>query len=517
MKWPFGTGRQEPDPLLPLPLPRPAAPQPSFDVRPLGPPVTPVPPAYPVAPPAAGDGVGIRFTAPARAFDFLAVFGVEGGPAYHRDPRDGAAWAFTDNPAEAVLELARALGGEVVHGIPDGARGWPLIAPAELAAGLATTATPAVPAEADVVTGGTLAAAFVRHCLAAEIPVTLTAVDLSTAGHERAAVLLHLGGPGATRLPAPLLRLLAGQPGTTVCRAPHPDLLVDYRSVLERPAAELAVAIPPGERWLIADGVTWVVTERGRATTPSLVLDTPPAPPPESDVLDPVRLDAALRVNVELVPCGTGTGEVHATLIDHADLGALCGYLAFGPHDDALHLVPGAGRSLLVEPGGLSRPVPFGVGLTRLGSDGLYVEAGCRLRPTPPRTALVRHYGLAEDTVVAVTREGVFRFSTDRPLPAWTLWLGKPPEVHAGLDERGRTLLRRLDEAMPDRVARTDPAHAPETGAPAEDPGARAGLLRAAERLEHAGKLSAAAAKLEQAGEFYRAGRIYERVARERP
>jgi hypothetical protein len=203
---------------------------------------------------------------------------------------------------------------------------------------------------------------------------------------------------------------------------------------------------------------------------------------------------------------------VDAVLIGDEELGALRTFLSHGPGGDELVLLLGPGRHLLTEPGGLTRPVPFGTPLTRYGRDGLYLPAGHLLRPRPPDDALVVHFGLARGSVVVVTEAESCRFSVDHLVPAWSLWLGPPPTVREGLSSAATAVLHQLSEVDLPAPAAGEPTPA-SFGAPKHEPAERGELVREAVRLEQAGEFALAARQLELAGDFYRAARMYELAA----
>jgi hypothetical protein len=401
---------------------------------------------------------------------------------------------------EVAQEVALALGGEV-GSAPDFAD-WPPVTAAELAAAVAVPATGPDRAEVSVLTPGLLAAPLVRSCLDSGLPVTVTAVELRRAETVRPAVLLRVGGAGV--LPKSLLRTTSALPDTVVCREVGPSLLVDHRARYPVDDEVLTASVPAGRRWVVmSDGSgVWDVVTTHRETAPALAL---PVAPPARHPATPVD---RVAIGIALVRDDTTADRIDATLVSDDDLPALRVFLAHGPAREALHVVPGPGRHLLVEPGGTTDPVPFGVPVARSGPDGLYLESGTALRPRPPANALVEHFGLSRGTVVVATADGAFRFRAEDAVPAWTLWLGDPPEVRGGLSPAAEKLLARLDE-----VARP-PGPAPDAvGAPEHEPARRVGLISAATRLELSGDLAAAARQLELAGDFYRAARLYEQAA----
>uniref|UniRef100_UPI0031DE92F3 hypothetical protein n=1 Tax=Saccharothrix mutabilis TaxID=33921 RepID=UPI0031DE92F3 len=460
------------------------------DVRPLR--REPAPEPGPSPAPAASGARVARFRGDAAALAFVGAL-EDQAVRCHRAP-DGTVCVPVTAPAE---EAALALGG-LVGPAPDTA-GWPVVTLAELAASVDVPPTGPDRAEATVLTPGLLAAPLVRSCLDSSVPVTVTAVELRRGGNVRPAVLLRLGG--ADPLPKSLLRTTSALPDTVVCREIGPSLLVDHRARYPVDDDVLAASVPAGHRWVVtSDGSgVWDVVVTARETTPTL--DLPATAPPRHAA---TRVDA-VTIGIALVRDDTTADRVDATLVSDDDLPALRVFLAHGPAREALHVVPGPGRHLLVEPGGTTDPVPFGVPVARFGSDGLYLESGTTLRPRPPAGALVEHFGLARGTVVVATAAGAFRFRAEDAVPAWALWLEDPPEVRDGLSPAAEGLLARLEE-----VARPRPDA---VGAPEHDPARRVGLVSAATRLELSGDLAAAARQLELAGDFYRAARLYEQAA----
>nr|BFE53941.1 hypothetical protein GCM10017745_73680 [Saccharothrix mutabilis subsp. capreolus] len=460
------------------------------DVRPLR--REPAPEPGPSPAPAAPGARVARFRGDAAALAFVGAL-EDQAVRCHRAP-DGTVCVPV---AAAAEEAALALGG-LVGPAPDSA-GWSVVTLAELAASVDVPPTGPDRAEVSVLTPGLLAAPLVRSFLDSSVPVTVTAVELHRGGDVRPAVLLRLGG--GDPLPKSLLRTTSALPDTVVCREIGPSLLVDHRARYPVDDDVLAASVPAGHRWVVtSDGSgVWDVVVTARETTPTL--DLPVTAPPRHAA---PRVDA-VTIAIALARDDTTADRVDATLVTDDDLPALRVFLAHGPAREALHVVPGPGRHLLVEPGGTTDPVPFGVPVARFGSDGLYLESGTTLRPRPPAGALVEHFGLARGTVVVATAAGAFRFRAEDAVPAWALWLEDPPEVRDGLSPAAEALLARLAD-----VARPKPDA---VGAPGHDPARRVGLVSAATRLELSGDLAAAARQLELAGDFYRAARLYEQAA----
>lgn len=460
------------------------------DVRPLR--REPAPEPGPSPAPVASGGRVARFRGDAAALAFVGAL-EDQAVRCHRAP-DGTVCLPVTAAAE---EAALALGG-LVEPAPDTA-GWSVVTLAELAASVDVPPTGPDRTEVSVLTPGLLAAPLVRSCLDSSVPVTVTAVELRRGGDVRPAVLLRLGG--GDPLPKSLLRTTSALPDTVVCREVGASLLVDHRARYPVDDDVLAASVPAGHRWVVtSDGSgVWDVVVTARETAPAL--DLPVTAPPRHPA---TRVDG-VRIGIALVRDDTTADRVDATLVSDDDLPALRVFLAHGPAREALHVVPGPGRHLLVEPGGTADPVPFGVPVARFGSDGLYLESGTTLRPRPPANALVEHFGLARGTVVVATAAGAFRFRAQDAVPAWALWLGDPPEVRDGLSPTAERLLARLAD-----VARPKPDA---VGAPERDPAQRVGLVSAATRLELSGDLAAAARQLELAGDFYRAARLYEQAA----
>ncbi|WP_309111546.1 hypothetical protein [Saccharothrix sp.] len=465
------------------------------DVRPLR--RDPVPePSAPPSPPSSSARVA-WFRGDAAA---LALLGAVEDQSLrcHRAPDGSVCLPITDAAEQAALALGAEIGPA-----PDTST-WPVVTAAELAASAAVPATGPDRSEVSVLTPGLLAAPLVKSCLDSDVPVTVTAIQLRRNQEVRPAVLLRLGGQGGPALPKSLLRTTSALPDTVVCREVGPSLLVDHRARYPVDDDVLAASVPAGRRWAVtSDGSgVWDVVVTARETAPTLHL--PVAAPPRHA---PTPVDG-VAIGIALVRDDTTADRVDATLVSDDDLPALRVFLAHGPAREALHVVPGPGRHLLVEPGGTTDPVPFGVPVARFGSDGLYLESGTALRPRPPANALVEHFGLARGTVVVATAEGAFRFRAEDAVPAWSLWLQDPPEVRDGLSATAEKLLARLAE-----VAR--PGKPEAVGAPEHEPAQRVGLISAATRLELSGDLAAAARQLELAGDFYRAARLYEQAAGE--
>jgi hypothetical protein len=319
-------------------------------------------------------------------------------------------------------------------------------------------------------------------------------------------------------LPAAALSGLADLPGTVVCREAG-TLLIDTRFQLPVTDRQMAAELPDDEHLIIgsADAGSWRITERGPEIVAAPHYSAPvPGPLPSGSTFTrpgsaALPRDLIERAEVRLVPAPTLNDRADAVLVDDGELPRLRRFLARSPLAETAFLFPGPGRHLLTEPGGLLTTVPFGVPVHRIGPQGLYVEAGYRLQPPVPAVARPEVFALDNESVVVCCTDGCWRLALASMLPCWSLWIGPAPEPTAGISAAAEQLLAGLAG---------DGSAGPAAGTAAAGwPGAvldRSRLLAEAEQLEQLGSLSEAARRLEESGDLYRAGLLYERAARER-
>jgi hypothetical protein len=513
---------------------------------------TPAPPTDAPRAAMAGDIVG-RFTGPAAVLGFIGAAprsNLRTSPSFLREP-DGSLWVVTSGDPDVAIDLIRTSGGAPFRATADAflpvpsrpggeirrqrLASWADVGPVELvlAAPLIPT-EPAALAEARVFTGGGLVRWILRRCLDAGLDVTLTEVRPSPLTTSRSgatpnwpvASLLTLRAPGGV-VPAALVTALGMLPGTIVCRAAgtRPLVLVDvrYRSTLgDQRLAEILASAHLGaggaaNRRVDADSPvvlggpdvgSWELTLCGEAIPAGdlVRVDLPVAAPAGLTVAD---LPAPRGLpSVRLVPTSTAPARIDGVLVSDDQLAALRAFLTGRPATEDGFLVLGAGRHLLTEPAGLVNAVPFGTPVRR-AEPGLYLEAGCELRPRPPAGALAQVYGLDASSFVVLTRLGAYQFATDKLVPAWSLWLGKPPTVATELSAPARQLLSGLVALGTTPGAQTLPSD-PRPAGPRVD---RQALLEEAQRLALGGRLIDAAERLERAGDYEGAARLLEQAA----
>jgi hypothetical protein len=271
--------------------------------------------------------------------------------------------------------------------------------------------------------------------------------------------------------------------------------------------------IPGREVWLLGapDVGHWRLRLRGEETDGAtlLAVDALPTATAAVPAAGPAHLPEPLVVG--LVPRPATSHRVDAVLVDDGQLDWLRAYLSARPAGEVAFLLPGPGWHLLTAPGGLAGEVPFGIPLARIGPGGLYLELGVAFDPPLPEGARRQAFQAEAGTVVAVTQQGCYRFDRDRMVPAWSLWLGKPPEVRGGLSAAGAQLLAGISDAI--RRLEAQRTSAQPASPTRVAPGDRPRLLEEAAAAELDGNLELAARLLESAGELARAGRLYEQAA----
>jgi hypothetical protein len=390
-----------------------------------------------------------------------------------------------------------------------------LLAVAPLRPGRYTPA-PAV----DVVAPGMLARWIVKRAVGLGLSVGLVPVErrpISGEDRPSGATLVRLRSPQGA-VPPSLVRSIAELPYTIVAPAPADEprgLLVDVRQSLPSPPQVLTSMVAEGEIWAIgADDVgRWRLRPTGQEIDASGLLDALPlaiAPAPETPAVA-----STAPIPVRLIPRRGGPGRVDAVLLDEAELDWLRRYLATRPAGELAFLLPGDGRHFLTAPGGLPAEMPFGTPMVHVGPGGLYLELGRDFDPPLPDGARQSRFALAPDSVVAVTESQAWRFRIADLVPAWTLWVGEPLPIRAGLSDGGQKLLARVGDAY--RRADLEAAQRQHDRGPTAarplDREQRARKLEEAQRAELAGDLIGAAELLEQAGYPGQAGRLYERAA----
>jgi len=422
------------------------------------------------------------------------------------------------------IPAAGAGDGTIVKGARESvnASNWNSVGLAELIA--ATNLQPAyyrVAPELNVIVPGSLGRWVLRRATMLGLSVTLAAArrtPLVGKGRGRGALLFRVRSERGT-IPASLVRSLCSLPYAVVAypSAMEPDnLMIDVRHRSPFPFGMLASMIPGEEIWVLGppDVGHWRLDVFGEAIDGGLLLE-----PPATEVLDvapadPASLPEPLPVRLVKQP---GHHPVDAVLLDDDELQWLRHFLIGRPLGESAFLILGDGIHFLISPGGLPGNIPFGTPVARAGKEGLYVEMGRAFQPPLPDGAQRQAFGLNSSSVVAVTDRGAFRFSIERLVPAWSLWVGETPVVEEGMSEVGRRVLGILSEEV--RNLERDRGVGMFAGlrprgrrekAPADVPT----LLQEATRAEMAGDFLHAAELLERAGQPARAGRLYERAAR---
>jgi hypothetical protein len=487
-----------------------------------------------------GTATGGCFSHPAGVLTFLGAAAEAhlADTALCRRSPDNRWWAEVQAPWQAVAPLIWTAGGRPftgagkqwtavpLAGVPSltaeteslDPTVWQPVAPVDLLAG-----TPLPPrrlisaASLAVIVPAALGRWVLRRTLALGIQVGIVPAlrrPLESAGTEAGVLLLRLRVNRGT-IPLSLVRVVNSLPYTLIAQPVAPRdgrLLVDIRYRPPLAASLLGDWIPDGEIWVLGGADTG--HERlhllGEESDGANFLAAPELPLRSPATPAEVNLPAPLPVR--LVAHRSGSTGADAVLLDDAELHWLRPFLAGRPVAERAFLLPGAGRHLLLAPGGLAERLPLGIPMTRIGPGGLYLEIGLDFHPPLPEGARIQAFGLTEDRVVAVAGDGAYGFDNRRLTPAWTLWVGAAPPVQEGLSPNGRQLLARVAATV--RQAEAEPSAAtPAPAPPGSSPGVRPRLLEEAQRAELAGDLVRAAELLEAAGELGGAGRLYERAA----
>ncbi len=376
-------------------------------------------------------------------------------------------------------------------------------------------------AELHVVVPGPLGRWVLQRAAALEILVEVVPCvlrPLRGAGPESGGLRIRLRADRGT-IPPSLIYSFCNLPYVIVGEPTAGDggrLLVNQRQRLAFPPRLLSRMIPEGETWVLGppDVGSWRLQPTGAEIDGSLLLAAPtltsaPAPvQPLASVPD--------TIEIKLVPRRGRTGRVNAVLLDDEELRWLRTYLAGRPAGEISFLYPGAGRHLLTAPGGLPGDgLPFGTPLVRVGPGGLYLELGQEFHPPLPVAARQACFELNEDTVVAVVApRSAYRFITAHLTPAWSLWVGEPPQVESGLSIQGQKILNRIsDEYRKIELMLAQRDEEAQRGGRRPRAGEQARLLDQALQAERADRLFEAAELLERAGYPGQAGRLYERAA----
>lgn len=376
--------------------------------------------------------------------------------------------------------------------------------------------------ELDAVVPGPLGRWALRRAVALGLEVRMTTArrrplvegvsDLEISP-EAGVVVLRLRAPRG-EVPRALVRSLIAMPYVFVGHAGGPGaarLLVDVRRRLPLQESLLGGMVPEDEIWALAgpevgsfrlDEIGEEIDAEDLLTASSALAASPRLPPAEAPSMTSARLP------VRSVPRKHGGRRADAVLLDGDELDWLIRLLRLRPWAESAFLLAGEEHHLLTAPGGLVEMLPFGEPVSRL-DDGLYLACDLDLAPPLSEAARRRVFVLEKGLVVAVGKRGAFRFSADRLIPAWALWVGDGPEMVSEIGERGRVLLERISDSVLE--------HQPSPRDAARGSGAsrtgRAELLEQAQHAELLGDLLRAAELLESAGEAAAAGRLYERAA----
>jgi hypothetical protein len=466
----------------------------------------------------------VSFRRAPEALSFAAAIRAETGsaPTARRGAAQEAAWVFVRPHRPTDVELAQALGGRV-HS-PDGPdlvsmtgqrypwadlQQLPGVTWVELAAAVAPGPDGGEQREVLVVTTGGLAKWIIDKYRSADLDLMVGTAQLRSTFRARSrewpAVVVRVSGRGGHPVPAAFSRALASLPDTVVCRPGNSRLLVDYRLVLPFPDDEMARQVPAGQTWLLTGGMgVWQLTERGPEFPPPLraarSLQPPPAP-------QPARFPPDLTTEVTLVQDGKAR-TVDALLLSDEDLVALRRLLTGSPAAERAFMILGPGYHLFADPGRDASAVPLGLPLHKIGPGALYHEVGYRVHPSLPGPARAQVFDVNPESLVILLPGRALRFSLDRAVPVWSLWL-QPVVAAAG----GQAA---LSAYAVDLLARADAADArssvPELSAGLPDPD-RAARLAEGFRLEQQGKLAEAARKYWEAGDPALAARLFELAA----
>jgi hypothetical protein len=369
----------------------------------------------------------------------------------------------------------------------------------------------------DVVVPGSLGRWILRRSTALGLRVGLVPAlrrPLSGAGGEAGILLLRLRAEHDHPIPAAFVHSLTQLPYLIVGEPIEADgrsVLVDIRHRLPLAPTIVQNMVPVGETWVLGppDAGYWRLRSAGAEIDGSALMQAPSLHIIDAPADATLKLPEAIPVQLVTRP-GSGS-RVDAVLLDAAELHWLRLFLMGRPTGEVSFLLPGQDVYLLAAPGGLPAALPFGVPLARVGPGGLYLELGIDFYPPLPDGARQARFALTDESAVAVTRKGAYRFDTAQMLPAWALWVGAAPAVQGDLSKNAEQLLMTISalirQAEAKQIAPPQPAYQP------IDRKERARLLEQAQRAELAGNLLRAAELLERAGYPGPAGRLYERAA----
>jgi FtsH ternary system domain X7 len=460
---------------------------------------------------------------------------------------DDSWWAEVDVPWQDAADLVFAAGGRAYVGVKDrwaaitfsddmskpgesgellDVSGWGEVELADLVVELPLRPRKSLPpvSELHVLVPGTLGRWVLHRALALDLSVAVTSCrrrPLREEGDESGVLMLRLRARRGM-IPASLIHSISNLPFASVCQPTGLEgerLLVDIRYQAPLPGTLLAGMIPDQETWALGppDVGHWRVTRTGDEIDGESLVEFPQVTPAPAPNLGPVKLPEPIPVTFVNRP--GGRQRIDAVLLDEAELKWARVFLVGRPAGELAFLFPGQGVCLLTAPGGLPEQVPFGTPLVRIGPGALYLELGLDFYPPLPEGARAEAFGLTEGTAVAVAGNGsAYRFDLEEMVPAWTLWVGEPPEVKSGLDRNGQRILSRISDelrAAEAKAAKSGPKP-PKTGSKLVGVN-RSQLRMEAQRAQDRGDLAKAAEFLEAAGDHAAAGRLYEDAARELP
>jgi FtsH ternary system-associated peptide len=460
----------------------------------------------------------VTFSSPRAALSFAAAVpgasppgasppGARGRVRCHREP-DGPWWVLAAMDAAVGRELAAALGGTIQELTRPGiARldGWPRVSAARLAVQcLVPAAPPATFPTAHVLTSGSVSPRVLRRSVDTGAQVSYRAVTHRELSGTDAVPGLHIRLTAtAGELPARLITALGSLPATHVFRScdPAERLLLDVRWRFPVPSAMVVNGVPADEVWLAGGpgfGTRVLCTVGPEQDAADLLVPDPPVIPaaPAEQVPNrfaPIRLRVVLDHRAPL--------RRDAILLEDAELGLLRDHLRYRCLAEDGLLLLGAGRHLLVEPGGLAETIPFGLKMWKPGPAAVFIEEGCDLFPPVPPRARRHVFGLDSGHVVALWQAGAMAFNPAAGIPLWTQWLTTPAEVEHGLSAAALELLDRLAAVGP-AVPAAEPAAEPTDPEPGE-----------AARLELQGRYGEAARLLENAGQWLQAAIVWREAA----
>lgn len=315
------------------------------------------------------------------------------------------------------------------------------------------------------------------------------------------------------QVPAAWIAALADLPGALVTYSATElgRLFIDVRCAPPVTGPLLDALGPEDETWVLgAPDAGHARVRRTADLVDGAALLPPPsipeAPPPS---VGPASLPVPLPMR--LMP-SSRPHPTDALLLDAKETGWLARYVQSRPLGEGIYVIGRGDVCLLLASAGIAAQIPFGTPLWRIGPAGLYVAHGVAFDPPLSEAARLRSFAIDDRHLVAVTRQGAWRFDLEALAPVWTLWVGEPPAVAdvlpAGAEKRVLAMARSL-EAVPSRVPlpREPALH------PAADAKEREQLLQEAMAFEKRGELVEAARQRERAGDFQGAGRLYHRAA----